>query len=95
MQIQNVYQKKRAAQLQQWGAQIDLWEARLDKTGADLKVKRAEHIQALRAQQHSATEKMQELGKSSGAALEQLKLTADRIWDDLKAGVAEAHSKFK
>jgi recombinational DNA repair ATPase RecF len=95
MENQNAYQQKRAAQLKEWGAQIDLWEAKLETTSADLKIKRAEQIQALRAQQRSATEKMQELGKSGGAAWGQLKITADKIWDDLKSGVADAHSKFK
>jgi hypothetical protein len=38
---------------------------------------------------------MQELGKSSGEAWSQLKISADKIWDDLKSGVADAHSKFK
>lgn len=36
-----------------------------------------------------------ELEKASGEAWEQVKETADKIWDDLKAGVADAHSKFK
>jgi hypothetical protein len=95
MEIQNAYRHKRAAQLKEWGAQIDLWEAKLENTSADLKIKRAEQIQALRAKQHSAAEKMQELGKSSGEAWDQVKMTADKMWDDLKAGVADAHSKFK
>jgi hypothetical protein len=38
---------------------------------------------------------MKELGKASGAAWEQVKVTADKIWDDLKAGVTDAQSKFK
>ncbi len=95
MEIQNAYRHKRAAQLKEWGAQIDLWEAKLENATADLKLKRAGQIQALRAQQHTASEKMQELGKSSGEAWDQVKTTADKIWDDLKNGIADAHSKFK
>jgi recombinational DNA repair ATPase RecF len=95
MEMQNAYQQKRAAQLKEWGAQIDLWEAKLETTSADLKIKRAEQIQALRAQQRSAAEKMHEMGKTSGEAWSQMKITADKIWDDLKSGVADARSKFK
>jgi recombinational DNA repair ATPase RecF len=95
MDMQNAYKQKREAQLKEWGAQINLMEAKLENMGADLKVKRAEQIKALRAQQHSASEKMQELGKASGEAWEQVKVTADKVWDDLKSGVADAHSKFK
>ncbi len=95
MDMQNAYKQKREAQLKEWGAQINLMEAKLENVGADIKVKRAEQIQALRAQQHNASEKMKELGKASGEAWEQVKLTADKVWDDLKSGVADAHSKFK
>jgi len=95
MEKQNAYKQKREAQLKEWGAQINLMEAKLENMSADLKVKRAEQIHALRAQQHSASEKMQELGKASGEAWEQVKVTADKVWDDLKSGVADAHSKFK
>jgi hypothetical protein len=38
---------------------------------------------------------MHEMGKTSGEAWSQLKITADKIWDDLKSGVADARSKFK
>lgn len=84
-----------AAQLKEWGAQIDLLEAKLENVGADMKVKRAEELHELRAKQRAASEKMKELGKASGEAWEQVKETSDQIWDDLKAGIAVAHSKFK
>jgi hypothetical protein len=95
MEIQEAYKQKKTAQLKEWGAQINLMEAKLENVSADMKVKRAEQIQALRAQQHAASEKMKELGNATGEAWEQLKVTADKVWDDLKTGVADAHSKFK
>ena len=95
MEIQAAYKQKMAAQLKEWSAQINLLEAKVENAGADLKVKRAEELYALRAKQRAASEKMKELGKASGAAWEQVKATADIIWDDLKTGMAEAHSKFK
>lgn len=95
MEIQEAYKQKKAAQLKEWGAQINLMEAKLENIGADMQIKRAEQIKALRAQQQAATEKLKELGKASGEAWEQVKETADKVWDDLKNGVADAHSKFK
>jgi hypothetical protein len=95
MQIQDAYKQKKEAQLKEWGAQINLMEAKLENVSADLKIKRMEQIQALRAQHMAASEKMKEFGKASGEAWEQVKITADKIWDDLKSGVADAHSKFK
>jgi recombinational DNA repair ATPase RecF len=95
MEIQEAYKQKKAAQLKEWGAQINLMEAQLEKVGADMQVKRAEQIKALRVQQHAVSEKMKEMEKASGEAWEQVKVTADKVWNDLKNGVADAHSKFK
>ncbi len=95
MEIREAYKQKLSAQLKEWSAQIDLLEAKAANVGADVKVKRAEQLQELRVKQRAASEKMQELGRSGGVAWEQAKTTADKIWDDLKAGVADAHSNFK
>ena len=95
MEIQNAYKQKMAAQLKEWGAQINLLETKLENVGADMKVKRAEELHELRAKQHVASEKMKELEKAGGEAWEQVKETADKIWEDLKTGMADAHSKFK
>ena len=95
MEIQDAYKQKMAAQLKEWSAQIDLLEAKLENVGADMKVRRAEELHALRAKQRAASEKMKELEKASGEAWEQVKETADKIREDLKIGLADAHSKFK
>ena len=95
MEIKDAYKQKMEAQLKEWDAQINLLEAKVENAGADIKVKRAEQLHELRAKQRAASEKMQELGKASGAAWDQVKVTADKVWEDLKAGVEAAHSKFK
>ena len=95
MNMHNVAQQKMAAQLKDWGAQIDLLETGMDSFTADMKIMRAEEIQALRTRQHAATDKMKELGLATGEAWQQVKLTADRMWDDLKIGVNDAQSKYK
>jgi hypothetical protein len=95
MEIQEAYKQKMAAQLKEWSAQIDLLEAKAVNAGADMQVMRAKQLHELRAKQRAASEKMKELGKASGAAWEQVKTTADKIWDELKTGIADAHSKFK
>ena len=95
MEMQEAYKKKMEAQLKEWSAQIDLLEAKMENTGADLSVKRASALQELRTKQRAASEKMLELEKSTGAAWMQVKEAADKIWEDLKSGVADAHAKFK
>lgn len=95
MELKDAYRQKLAAQLKEWGAQINLMEAKAEKIGADLKIKHLEAITELRAKQHLAAEKIKELEKNSGEAWEQVKITAEKIWADLKVGVAEAQAKFK
>lgn len=95
MEIKEAYKQKMAAQLKEWDAQINLLEAKVKNAGADIKVKRAKELHELRSKQQAATEKLKELGKASGAAWDQVKITTDKVWDELKAGVADARSKFK
>lgn len=95
MHMQKEYKEKLDAQLKEWSAQVNLLEARIDSFTADMKIMRAEEIQALRAKQHAASEKLKELGKATDDAWEQVRVTADRMWDDLKKGLSDAQSKFK
>ena len=95
MGIKDAYKQKMAAQLKEWSAQIDLLEAKLENAGAGMNIKRAELLNELRAKQRAASEKMKELEKASEEAWEHAKETADKIWDDLKAALADARSKFK
>ena len=95
MELHKEYKEKMGAQLKEWSAQINLLETKIDSFTADMKIMRSEEIQALRAKQHEAAEKMKELGKSTGEAWEQVRGTADKMWDDLKNGLIDAQSKFK
>ena len=94
MELQEAYKQKKAAQLNEWSAQINLLEAKVKNAEADLRVKYSSELVELRARQHAASEKMKELAKASGDAWEQVKETSDKIWDDLKTGLAEAQAKF-
>lgn len=95
MEVKDAYKQKLAAQLKEWNAQINLLEAKIENAGVDMKVRRAEAINELRIKQRAAAEKIIELEKASGDAWEQVKQTADKLWEDLKSGVAEVHAKFK
>lgn len=95
MEIRAAYRQKMAAQLNEWSARIRLLEAKATNAAADLRVGYAEQLDQLHAKQRAASAKMLELEKASGETWEQVKQTADTIWADLKAGVADAHAKFK
>lgn len=95
MELQNAYRQKMAAQLKEWGAQINLLEAKVENAGADARIKGAEELDRLRAKQRAASAKMKELEKAGSEAWGQLKETADNLWAELRTGVADARTRFK
>jgi hypothetical protein len=94
MEIQKAYKQKMAAQLAEWGAQVDLLEAKVVNTGADLEIKRIKELHELREKLLVASEKMNEYEKMTGEAWNEVKVAADKVWYDIKAGVAAAHEKL-
>lgn len=95
MKTKDEYIEMLASELKEWSAQIDLLAAKAESATAYAKLKYAEELDALRAKQRAAAEKMAELEAASGDVWETLKETADKVWDDLKTGLASAVSKFK
>jgi len=95
MEVKNAYQNKMEAQLKELSAKIDLLEAKVGSAKADMRVVQAKELHELRSKWRVATEKMKELENSSGEAWEQVKETADQIWEELKSGVSKAHDKFR
>jgi hypothetical protein len=89
------YIESLASELKEWSAQIDIFAARAENAAADVKLQYAEEINALRANQRAAAEKIKELEEAGGDAWKTIKGTADKIWDDLRAGLTSAASKFK
>lgn len=81
--------------MKEWGAQIDLLEAKSKNVGAGMKVRYTEVMLDLQDKQRVAMEKMNELESASSEAWDQVKKTSNKIFDDLKTGLADAHSKFK
>lgn len=95
MKTKNEYIESLASELKEWSANIDLLSAKMEKSAGMVKLKYIEDLNALHAKQHAADEKMKELANASGDAWETAKDTADKIWNDLRAGLADAASKFK
>jgi hypothetical protein len=95
MEIQKAYKQKMATQLAEWGAQINLLEAKVANVGADLEIKRTKELDELREKLLGASQKMNEYEKITGEAWNEVKATADKVWADIKTGVAAAHAKNK
>lgn len=95
METKDAYRQKLDAQLKEWHAQISLLAAKAENASADVKLKYALELDEIKAKQREVVQKMRELELSSGEAWEKLKVTADKVLDDLKTSISQAMSKFK
>ena len=84
--------EKMEAQLNVYAAQIRLLVAKIESASSDAKLQRAIQVNQLRAKQREAAEKLIQMKNATNEAWEQAKATVDKIWDDLKTGIDNAHS---
>ncbi|GAB6140511.1 hypothetical protein JCM14076_12400 [Methylosoma difficile] len=95
MKTKNEYIESLAAELKEWSAQIDLLTAKTEESVGMVKLKYTQELNSVRAHQQAATIKLHELENASDDAWDQVKITADKIWDDLRTGLTSASAKFK
>lgn len=95
MKSKSEYIDSLASELRGWSAQIDQLAAKTEAATDHAKVKYAAELAELRARQHRASEQMKALQAASGDAWESVKVSSDRVWNDLRVGLANAMSKFK
>lgn len=95
MKTKDEYIARLNAELQEWSAQIDVLTYKLESAAADVRLRYDEEIVELRAKQQVAHDKIAELEEHSGDAWEAVKESADKIWDELRSGIANVASKFK
>ena len=95
MKSKNEYIDSLAAELKEWGVQIDQLTARSEAASDHAKAKYATELEELRAKQHQASEQLNTLRAASGGAWESIKESSDKVWGDLRTGLADAMSKFK
>lgn len=94
MKTKNEYIESMAAELKEWSAQIDLLTAKTEQSVGMVKLKYTQELNSVRAHQQAATIKLHELETSSDEAWEQVKITADTVWHDLRTGLSSASAKF-
>lgn len=95
MKTKEEYIENFASELKDWSAKIDELSAKTEKSAGMVKLKYVQELNAIRVKQHNAGEKMKELEGASAEAWEAAKDTADKLWDDLRSGLASTVSKFK
>ncbi|QSV44584.1 coiled coil domain-containing protein [Geobacter benzoatilyticus] len=95
MSTRDEYVRKMQAKLEEWNADIDKLSARAGEVREDLKHDYAGQIEALKAKQAVARQKIEELQKSGGSAWEDLKAGIELAWSAVSEALDSAKSRFK
>lgn len=93
MQPKDACKQEMDAQLMEWNTQINLLITKIENAGMVLKLKYAREINEIRAKQREAARKSKELEDAGDAGGEKSKLTADKIWKELRNRMTPSFSR--
>lgn len=88
------FRKQMEIQLNEYGKKIDQLEAKAEELGGDVKAKAEQQLTDLRQKRDEVSEKLKELGSSSGNAWDQLKSGIDAAMGDLANAYNKAVAEF-
>lgn len=95
MNSRDEYVRKMQAKLEEWNAEIDVLSAKADEVKADVKHEYAEQIESLKVKQTAAKQKIEELQLTGEVAWEDLKAGAELAWGAISEAIDSAKSRFK
>jgi hypothetical protein len=100
LKTHDAYKRDLTVQLNEWNARINLAQvklsaAKVENTGAVERLIYARELDVLHAKQLEAAKKIKELELADSDPWKIVKVTTDKVWDDLRASLAQAISKFK
>lgn len=94
MKTKNEYIDSLAAELKEWSAKIDALALKADLAAEHVKQQYAEEIAELRSKRQAAADQIDTLEASSEDAWTAVKATSDKMWEEFKAGINAAASKY-
>lgn len=95
MNKRDAYVEKMKAQLDVWNAEMDKLVARTNTAEADMKQRYKEQIETLKRQREEANQRLRELQSASEAAWESLRAGMETAWEDMSKAVKDAASRFR
>lgn len=94
METKNEYINTLETELREWSAKSDLLAAKAEKSIGIMKLGYRKQLKTFRGKLREARESMNEIEKTSDEAWETVKDTADKDWDELRAGLNDSASEF-
>lgn len=91
----DAYVQKLKAQLDEWNAEIDKLAARAEKAGADKRIQYRQQLENLRAKRREIEDKLAELRDAGENAWEDLRIGLENSWEIFKASFEAAKTEFE
>lgn len=95
MSKKELYKQKMQAQLDEWEAEVDRFKAKASGASANVQLELNKEINAMKGKIEQGKTKLAEIADASEDSWESIKEGVDSAWDSLRAAVSDAKSKFK
>lgn len=95
METKQAYEAKVKAQLDRLNAQIDQMKAKAAEANADAAIEYNKMLEDLSGKRNEAQAKLDEIGRASEDAWEDLKIGFESAWNDLNVAFKSAMNKFE
>jgi len=95
MATKEAYQKKLEAQLKEWDAKLALLSAKAKKATADARINYENELESLKSKRTAAHKTLEELGKRSENAWEDMKDGVEKVWDEMSKAIEKVAARFK
>lgn len=90
-----LYQQKKQAQLDEWEAEIDKLKAQASGASADAQIELNKQIKVLEGKVEEGKTKLAEIAEASEDAWESIKEGVESAWYSIKSAFSDAAAKFK
>ncbi|MEJ2023655.1 MAG: hypothetical protein P8Y00_01290 [Deltaproteobacteria bacterium] len=90
----DAYVQKLKAEMDEWNAEIDKLAAKADEADAEAKIEYHKQLEELRAERKDVEEKIAEVQQAGDSAWKDLKQGLENSWKILKISFSRAKSEF-
>jgi transposase len=95
MSKKELYKQKMRAQLDEWEAEVDKFKAKASGASANVQLELNKNINAMKDKIEQGKSKLAEIADASEDSWESIKAGVDSAWDSLGAAVSDAKAKLK
>jgi chromosome segregation ATPase len=94
MTSRDAYVEKIKAQIDQWNAEINKFQAQARQAAADVKIEYEEQVADLKGRRDALRQRLADLQQAGDEAFEDLKEGTDKALEGIKGAFAKARSRF-